>query len=38
MHNLNFSKINKADKKPTCLILDEIDGVLDGADGKVKLN
>ncbi len=35
MHNLNFSNKNKTEKKPTCLILDEIDGVLDGVDGKV---
>jgi hypothetical protein len=35
MHNLNFSNKKKENKKPTCLILDEIDGVLDGVDGKV---
>jgi hypothetical protein len=32
-HNLNFS--NKENKNPTCLILDEIDGVFEGSDGKV---
>jgi len=33
IHNLNFSK--RENQNPTCLILDEIDGVFEGADGKV---
>ncbi len=33
IHNLNFSKVKG---NPTCLILDEIDGALDGVDGKVE--
>ncbi len=33
INNLNFAK--DKNKKPTCLILDEIDGALDGPDGKV---
>lgn len=36
IHNLSFSK--KKAKKPTCLILDEIDGAMDGPDGKVTDN
>ncbi len=33
IHNINFAK--KENQNPTCLILDEIDGVFEGADGKV---
>jgi hypothetical protein len=35
LHNLSFSK--KKSKKPTCLILDEIDGAMDGNDGRVNI-
>ena len=35
INNISFVKKNK---KPTCLILDEIDGALNGPEGKVYLN
>lgn len=36
IHNLSFNKKEKP--KPTCLILDEIDGALDGNEGKSSIN
>lgn len=35
INNINFAKTKS--QKPTCLILDEIDGALDGPEGKVSL-
>ncbi len=37
LDKLKFNKKLGNKEKPTCLILDEIDGAMDGQDGKVKL-
>jgi hypothetical protein len=36
LEKLKFNKKLGNKEKPTCLILDEIDGAMDGQDGKVK--
>ena len=35
LEKLKFRKKLGDKEKPTCLILDEIDGAMDGSDGKV---